>query len=199
MTLKASHILAAGFVAIAGMAAQALITNAGQPSVQLASGQTVVAVEAVEPSPSKAYAEEHGLQYHKTGNSYSVGTLSHYLTLEAPSFDRMKMVEGETIYSPNGVSKKEVYTIDLYVHETDAMMLATKHKIYSNECSVIGDEIASQITFAHIDRPYRVDHDSAANDNEALAIQAQKQCRVLARNGHLEAFKEHALASSAAN
>lgn len=198
MTLKASHIIAAGFVAIAGMAAQAMITDASQPSIQLTSGQAFVAVEAVAPSPSKVYAEEKGLQYHKSSESYSIATLSHYLTLEAPSFDRMKMVEGETIYSADGVSKKEVYTIDLYVHEKDVMMLSPKHKVYSNECSVAGDEITSQITFAHIDRPYRVDHDSTANTNDALAIQAQKQCRLLHRNGHLEAFKDHALASAAA-
>lgn len=192
MTLKASHFLAAGVLAIAGMTAQAAI------STQHSGAQAPQVSTDAAPSPSLAYAEARGLLHHESHEAHSTTILSHLLTEREPKFEHMSMEETGRVYTASGVSTREVYTIDLYVHHFSKPLALEKHKVYANTCTVTGDEITSEITYAHIDRPHRANHASSANENHALAVQAQQQCRILLRDGHLDAFKAFSLAQAGA-
>jgi len=195
MTVKASHILAAGFVAIAGMATQALLNDkpAASTSVETASVETAEAL-----SPSKAFAEKTELPFHLGQNSYSTEMLAHFLTWETPQFKHMKLETDKDGYTVNGMSSKEVYTIDLYVQQAQIWPFSDRHRVYANKCTVADGDVTSEITFAYIDRSERVDRASRANDDVALAILSDRQCQRLSREGHLDAFKELAMGRAAA-
>jgi hypothetical protein len=195
MTVKASHILAAGFVAIAGMAAQALLND------KPATPTSVEAASAAAPevfSPSKAFAEKAELPFHLGQNSYSTEMLAHFLTWEAPQFKHMKLEKNEAAYTVNGKSGKEVYTIDLYVQQAQVWPFSDRHRVYANKCTVSDGDVTSEITFALLDKAERFDRASSANDEVALAILSDRQCQRLSRDGHLEAFKELAMGRAAA-